>query len=416
MHRTQNLLAALFICLIPFQNTILQNSILMTLGSSFAIMPLLVMVLMSMTFGIPNWDLRVHKSICIGILYCFLASLFGVLKFGLYSQGVNLIWQASKFLIDTTLALYVIFAIDYKNNPWVGTSIKVAFTITVAGIMLGDIGVFGLKSLIDNEVLRFLPSLDGRWQGTTKESSHLSVLIVTFGMLSAHVCKSRTGKVFSWVNSFLWLALSGSKGGFLTMVLTLAIVLFRGKLGLLKATVFSLLASIPIAIGLIMFLPQLNTNVLGSATSLATRLTLFFWTTHMLMYFPLGVGFTGFLPAMKAYIAASAEKAQALIPFPMNFSEVLGYRDSAQDASTKTLLGNFSVFFGVPFLYFAGKFVSRLIRNLIRERQTALVVGIFFVVIAFSTYYDSLANYNTFLLIGIATNEYGNSVNTSSYA
>ena len=90
--------------------------------------------------------------------------------------------------------------------------------------------------------------------------------------------------------------------------------------------------------------------------SVATRLTMQIWTGIVLLHFPFGVGFSGFLPAMKIYVLDAAAFLQSLSPFPLNFNEVSGYALQCTRRGREAFLANYAAYFGFPFLFLAGRF------------------------------------------------------------
>ncbi|MHB1938877.1 MAG: hypothetical protein ACYCOR_20190 [Acidobacteriaceae bacterium] len=347
------------------------------------------------------------------VAYAAITSIFGLFYFGSYALGVNLIVQGLKLALDTGLVLFVIFGIDYSNESNIRRAVKIAFAITVLGIILNDLHIPGLDVLTNNPVLHQTPQDDPRWRGMSKESGVLAPLIMGLGLLSAHYSQTAFAKGVYWTLSLSLMFAGGSKGGFLCMLGVIVVIFMSGNIGFLRSLILFILSIPIIYFGFYIFLREIPLVALIASNSIATRLTMQIWSCLVFMHFPLGVGFTGFLPALRDYLFQAADTAQAIVPFPMNFTEVYNYQYSAQDASSKSLLGNFTAFFGFPFLYLAMVNCIRLVRVLYRNNMITLLASVLFMLFALCTYADSLAYYNFYIIFGIAIYEYKKSTHTT---
>jgi hypothetical protein len=406
LRTSREVLLFLFICLMPFQDTILQTSPLQRLGSSFSILPLLALAFLSTADRVLTANLRVSRLVLYGSFYVFAVCLFGLLQFGLRSQDTNLVIESLKLCLETALVLFVIFGLDYSNERIISTAVQIAFWIAVFGVAAYDLNFLGLRVVIASPVFhQTVPEgfTDGRWRGLTKEPSVLAPLLMGIGLLSSHFSKSKGMKTAYWAITLAVTALSGSKGGIISMVLLVGVLFFaQAKVSVLRTVQLTLLA-IPLAfLSILILLPQIATEAIMNSMSVATRLTMQIWTGIILLHFPFGVGFSGFIPAMKIYVLDAANILQSLSPFPLNFNEVSGYAYSAQDAGAKTLASNYAAYFGFPFLFLAGRFCVRLVRDLYRQRNITLLACILFLIIQLCTSVDSVAYYNLYLPFGIA--------------
>lgn len=75
--------------------------------------------------------------------------------------------------------------------------------------------------------------------------------------------------------------------------------------------------------------------------------------------------------------------------------------NSAENASTKTLLFNFGTYFGFPYLVAFAIFVRRVIWACVQLRLPVLLAAILFVTVSTCTYNDPLTYYNVFVVYGI---------------
>jgi hypothetical protein len=178
MRSSRQLLLFLFICLMPFQDTILQATPLQRLGSSFSILPLLALAFLSATDRILTANIRVNRLVLCGSLYVFAVCLFGLLRFGLRSQDTNLAVESLKLCLETGLVLFVIFGLDYSDQRILSPAVKIAFWIAVFGVAAYDLNFLGLRVVAANPVFhQTIPEgfIDGRWRGLTKEPSVLAL-------------------------------------------------------------------------------------------------------------------------------------------------------------------------------------------------------------------------------------------------
>jgi hypothetical protein len=420
LRTSRQLLLFLFICLMPFQDTILQATPLQRLGSSFSILPLLALAFLSTADRVLTANLRVNRLVLYGSSYVFAVCLFGLLRFGFISQDTNLVVESLKLCLETGLVLFVIFGLDYSDQRILSMAVQIAFWIAVFGVAAYDLNFLGLRVVAASPVLhQTVPEgfTDGRWRGLTKEPSVLAPLLMGIGLLSSHFSKSKAMKAAYWAVTLAVTALSGSKGGILSMVLLIGVLFFaQAKVSVLRTVQLTLLA-IPIAfLSILVLLPQIASEAIMYSMSVATRLTMQIWTGIVLLHFPFGVGFSGFLPAMKIYVLDAATFLQSLSPLPLNFNEVSGYAYSAQDAGAKTLAANYAAYFGFPFLFIAGRFCVRLVRDLYRQRNITLLACVLFLIIQLCTSVDSVAYYNLYLPFGIAFYQCRKNANPTSAA
>src|ERR1035438_1926052 len=227
LRTSRQLLLFLFICLMPFQDTILQATPLQRLGSSFSILPLLALAFLSTADRVLTANLRVNRLVLYGSSYVFAVCLFGLLRFGFISQDTNLVVESLKLCLETGLVLFVIFGLDYSDQRILSMAVQIAFWIAVFGVAAYDLNFLGLRVVAASPVLhQTVPEgfTDGRWRGLTKEPSVLAPLLMGIGLLSSHFSKSKAMKAAYWAVTLAVTALSGSKGGILSMVLLIGVL------------------------------------------------------------------------------------------------------------------------------------------------------------------------------------------------
>jgi len=409
-----------FICLMPFQDTILQITPLQRLGSSFAVLPLMLLIFLEIAQRLIRLDLVFPRFLVVMAVYAVLISLMGIVVFGPGTGGLGLAWQAVKLAIDSMLVLYVIFGIDYSDRRLVGLAVQIAFFITIMGILVNDFTIFGLSGLTNSAVFHqtiVLDVYDNRWRGLTKEPSVLAPLLMGMGLLCAHFAVEGWMKKTYWFLALILTALGGSKGGIICMLLILLFIfMLRAKASLLQAVALVLLIS-PIAYLAVNFLlPQFGADALRASNSIATRLTMQIVAGLILIHYPLGIGFGAMFPAIGKFLSQGMSVAQSLVPFPLSFEEVTQYLTDPQDAGAKSLAANFVIYFGFPFVICAFIACFRLTRQLYRLGFVALLACVLFMLFQLCTSVDSLAYYNIYLPFGIAVYEIRRHANSTGNA
>ena len=407
MNNLRQVLIFIFICLVPFQDTALQSTLLLGLGVSFAIIPLLILAAVDLCLLPFNACKKININHIYAILYILAVNCFGIAYFGLHAGSANTALEGIKLSVDTLLALYVIFGIDYSNQRNIGLAIHCAFFITLAGIAINDLNLLGLKPVLDNGVFHYTANTDLRWRGTTRESFWLGTLLVSLGLLSAHYSKSKLSKSFFWALTVLLTVLGASKGGFLCIFIVLFVILTVKRGGYLRLLLLIATIAPVFYVGITLFMSQISPRLLLVTESIPTRVTMAFWSIIVFIHFPFGVGFTGFLPAMEKYLPAAKDASIRLFGTPnANFSEINLTIDDVNGASTKSMLATFTAFYGFPFLAFIAIACSRIIKFLFRYKEISLLAAVLFVILSLSTYDDVIFAYQTFIVLGVAAHEY----------
>jgi hypothetical protein len=409
-----------FICLMPFQDTFLQATPLQRLGSSFSIVPLLLLVFLEIARRLIYFDLVFSRFLVVITVYAGLVSLFGVITFGHGIGGLDLAFQAVKLAIDSGLALYVVLGIDYSDTRILKFAVQLAFFITIAGILANDFNFLGLSGLTNSSLFhqtQILDPYEHRWRGMTKEPSVLAPLLMGLGLLCAHLVESPWLQRTYWILALTLTALGGSKGGIICMLLILLVIfLVRARAGVMQAVAVFLLASPLAVLGVYLLLPHFSQDAFQASNSIATRLTMHIVAGMILLHFPLGVGFGGMFPAIGRFLVEGMQIAQSLAPFPLSFDEVTQYLTDTRTAGAKSLAANFAIFFGLPFIVSASIVCFRLVRQLFRLGQIALLACVLFMIFQLCTSVDSLAYYNIYLPFGLAVYEIRKHANSTNHA
>jgi hypothetical protein len=391
------------IVLIPFQDTILRATPLRQMGASFAVVPLmLLMILDALSWLAANRKRADLRWAAVG-LYCAFITAVYLLLFGADWFGVNLVLKGLNIAIMSTLAVWVVFRPRWATFPYLRPAVAAAFAITVMGVLMNDLDLLGTRKLVANSIFHLTPNDDIRWHGLTSEVSMLSVCLGSLGLLYASFIESTAVRWTVLTTTVGMLACAGSKGGVLTLAVAgvlLCLLARRFRLRILLCAV----ALTPLAYVAYLRLQEAASleAVSQGATTFASRSALAVWSVLVVMHHPFGVGFSGFFPALTRYLPDAMDIVSRLSPVPMNFEEVRDYTSAAQFAAAKTLLFNFSVYFGLPFVAAFAVFVGRLVKACLDSQRMLLLLAVLFVTIAACTYYESLVHFNVFLVYGIA--------------
>lgn len=395
----------LFIVLCPIGDFMLQGTPLRSLGMSPAIFPLCALALARSVRRPLAGQRNLSRYISIFFVYVLIISVYGLLQFGMYSHGENLLWKGATSLISLLAVLYAT-QLDYCKTAIVRPAIYFAFTLVVVGFLFGNSNPLGLPPLTENNVLHFTPLPDERPRGLTREPGHLSLMVLVLGLLSIHLTRSQRGKTLLFLGTCGVLIASGSKGGILTLFIC-AIILSIMKWHSKWYQVAGLLLVIfPLGLILIWLIPNLfPEESFAFSGTVPTRFSMIICALMTVIHHPFGVGVTGFLPAVAKYLPDAMSDLQSIFPFPLNFSEVAAYEVSSEMVSTKTFFFDQMMRFGVPFVLFFSVFIAGLIKRLVAERQQVLLIAILASVVAIVTYAPGTGNFAVPIAFGVALNE-----------
>jgi hypothetical protein len=399
MKRLHEFLLYLMVILTPFQDTFLREP-LRQLGASFAVLPLLALVAIDCVNWLASEERRVNlKWVAIG-LYALLLNALALTLSGTEWNGVNLLLKVPNVFFLTALALYVVFRPKWIELDHLGAAVKIAFGIAVVGVLLGDLNLLGLRGVVDNPILHRTINPDTRWRGLTSEASTLSLSLGSLGLLSAALSRGIARALFLTATVFL-LCAGASKGAIPAMLAVgIGLIVFSTGNRFWAAAITILL--LPVGYFGYQRVQILSaTDALSQTTTAATRATVVVWAIDVIARNPLGVGFSGFYPALSRQLPDAIDTVSKISPVPLNFEEVLGYVTSGDNASSKTLLFNYGAYFGIPFLIVFAVFIVRLMRACVRGHQPLLLATLLYVTVAISTYNDPITYYSTFVIYGV---------------
>jgi hypothetical protein len=404
----QRLLIFTFIALCPIQDFILRGTpLIAVLGSSPSSVPLLFMIVLASAAWAVCGRFRVLQVGAIAVLYAFLLTIYGFMQFGMTFYGQDSLRTSLGSLLILSFFLSAVFIPRYELRGTVRSACYVAFFLLVLGLCFSDPTPFGLPRLFDNPVSHYtsIPTLD-RPRGLSSEPSFLSVTTISMGLLCAHFSRKRISKGFFLLATVGLLLAIGSKGGTFIIFVCLGILAMLRFRKWYQLPILGL-AIVPLALIATVSIPTLfpESGILQSG-SVQTRASMIVCAIVTVVHHPLGVGFSGFRPAVSKYLPESMSSIQSLSPLPLDFSEVSEYLGVSPNVGTKTFFFDQAMCFGLPFVILFIVVIIRLLKGLSVENRI-LFVGVMAVAIAFCSYVAISGEYATAILFGVAIQETG---------
>lgn len=399
----------LFIALAPIQDFFLRATPMRSLGGSPALFPLLGLAAFAFGRWLASGHLRVNRLFLICLVYVFATTVYGFLFFGLTSHGESLFWKTTTASVVLGLGIFAATNIDYRLTPTVRAGIYAAFFLMVVGFCFGNGNPFGLPNWVENPIFHSIPVPDVvRPRGLNTEPSTFSLSVMVFGLLSAHVAGSKVAKGILLGVTVALLIASGSKGGILTLFLCLVIfciMKWHSRWYHVAGVIFVLL---PLGLSLIWVLPVLfPETIIYESGTVPTRFSMIVCALITVRHHPLGVGLSGLLPSVGAYLPNAMDTVQSFFPFPLDFSEVAEHLTSAEMVSS-TFFFDQVMRFGIPFALFFVIFVVTMIKRLVAKERWVLVIAVLAAALAAITYIPVFGDYAIPLVFGMALSEVRN--------
>jgi len=397
----------LFIALCPIQDFFLQGTPMRSLGASPSLFPLLAMVLLTFGQWLMAGDLKVDRVFLLCLMYVSLTTVYGFLFFGFTSHQESLIWKSMASLISLALLMFAVNNIDYRMNSFVRAGIYAAFGLVILGFCFGKENPFGLPSLLDTSWLHYTSLSESRPRGLSSEPSEFSISAIVFGLLSVHLARSQAAKGLLFALTLGLLVASGSKGGILTLflcALILGLMKWHSKWYHFAGTIFVLF---PVGLLLIFRLIPLlfPEEVILASGTIPTRFSMILCALITVIHHPFGVGLSGFLPAVAAYLPGAMSAVQSYFPWPLNFDEVSLYQTSADMVSTKTFFFDQLIRFGFPFALAFCFVVGKILNCLVARKQMIIAIAILASAIAITTYIPTAGVFTISIVFGVALSE-----------
>ena len=403
----QRLLIFTFIALCPIQDFILRGTALAMVGDSPSSFPLLFIIVLAFAQWVVCGRFRVLQVGAIAGVYAFLLTIYGVMQFGMTFYGENLLRKSLGSLTVLFLFLAAIFIPRYELRGTVRFACYAAFLILVFGLCFSHPTPFGLPKFFDNPSFHYtiIPTLE-RPRGLSSEPSFLSVTTVSIGLLCSHFSRKRISKAFFLLATVGLLVAIGSKGGILIIFICIGILAMLRFHAWYQLPVLGL-AIVTLALIATAWIPTLfPEDGIAQSGSVQTRASMILCAIGTVEHHPFGVGFSGFLPAVRKYLPDSMRRIQSLSPLPLDFSEVSEYLGVSPNVGTKTFFFDQAMCFGLPFVILFIVLIIRLLKRLSVEKRI-LFVGVMAVAIALCSYVSLSGEYATAILFGVAIQETG---------
>jgi hypothetical protein len=327
--------------------------------------------------------------------------VYGLIIFGFYSHGENLLWKGLTSLVSLCAILFAV-TLNYES-PVVRPAIFAAFALLSLGFLFGNSNPFGLPAWTENTFLHFTPLVDERPRGLTSEPAQLSITVMIMGLLSAHMSRSRRWKIFLLLATIGLLIASGSKGGILTLficAIILSVIRWHSKW---YQVVTLLLVLFPVGLWLIWLIPNLfPEESFAISATVPTRFSMILCALITVSHHPFGVGLPGFLPAVGRYLPGAMATVESYVPIPLYFGEVSEYLTSADTVSTKTFFFDQLMRFGIPFACVFIIFIFSLLKWLTARGQIVLLIATLATTVAIMTYIPGTGNFAVPIVFGVA--------------
>jgi hypothetical protein len=393
----------LFVVLTPLQDTILQSTPMKLLVASPAVLPLSALLFLRFSRILVRLSMR--RVVLVVFAYIALVCLANLFNPGLEGLAFDLKAFVS-YGFSTTLILFAVFGVNYKDSRGFRAAVYMAFGITILGIAVNVL--MGPNAIPALQATTTVNDLSDRLRGFSTEPGSLSIEIVTIGMLTAHLLRRSWQKWCSAAATCGLLVWSTAKGGLICLLLcAIVLPIVRSKSSIWIKLLIACIVTPVIWLGALISFSQFNSLVETNQTAtIATRLSMIVYALITVAHNPFGVGFTGFLPSIPRYLPQAMEFIQSLFPFGLWFQEVREYLDPPYvNADCKTFFFDFLAFFGIPFAIAFFVFTYRLLRQLLRCGCYSLFVGVLFSIFALIAYYSLLNAFAVPLLFGVAVCE-----------
>lgn len=358
----------------PVQDSFLQATPLNVAGASPAF---LILLLIWLIFGAHalvsgSWLRRAIPVWLLAYSIAFmLLNIFYAVAFGFEAYGENLLIKGCKIGILLGALVSVAWLYSSYTLPRFSLIVRIAYGVALGGMVLDMIfhdfwihNTWIHGSIILNTGFDF-GKVDNRPHGFSSESSTLAITLATLGLLCASTALSKSTRWF-WVTiTFVSLLLVGSKAAPLLMLssLVFAVFLMLARGGSTRQIFTIVCAGVFVVLSLPLWQTIFVSYVFDpflydveAGMSVATRLTLWIGALMTVLKYPLGVGLSGYLPAVVQSIDQAGTYAEMLFSIPLNLSEVVGYTTqvTANAIGTKSLFLDCLIVFGIPFgIYWA---------------------------------------------------------------
>jgi hypothetical protein len=397
------------IVLTPFQDTILGSTPLGFVGANISSIPLLLCALTGLLIWLRQGRFPVSRGALSWATYALILSIAYVAFWGPESHGFSVIYKTASMGLTCFLCAYAVFYADLSPTNGLNYSIQIAFLLVIVGVFFCDLGLPGTGGIAVSPLIHITADHGGgRWRSFSVEPSMFSATVISLGLASAQLARSKLQRNVMIVSSTILLVLSKSKGALLVIAISGLIILFLKRPRFIQAVQYVLGAcAVAIPMGALVWQNLTLTDLAQATSTFATRFSMAVWTVIVVVHNPLGVGLSGLYQAMTIYLPGAMDWVRSVSPVPLNFGEVAEYVNGTNvPLDAKCFLLEYTVNFGLPFLVSYFIFAKRVVTALEARRQGLLLVAVVFLLVSFATYVNALALYAAYLPLGLGYREY----------
>lgn len=362
--RIEDVLIFLALVLSPLSDFPLQESPLGFLGASPSFLFISLAVIIHL--------LRkgISRLWMVFFLWLTIMSVYGIAVYGFHYRE-NLVDKGVRLTI--LLALFLAPFLLFHRSEILRYGSIGAFLILIFGILWNDL--LGKEMFLHGN-----PNENMRPRGFALESSHLVMTTIALTAILASTISHHTLRIFVFFAGLLLVFFTESKGGILVIFFSTLLWYLFLLLSFMRRKVINVKQVFLLSVLLVLLV--LPTSRLKDAllldiqdyTSLATRTTLFFSSLLNLASHPLGVGTTGYLPALVENIPVALEVvSEAGLT---NLEEVTGYyySDNDKNISSKSFFFDGVVLMGLPFVIIYTWFSLLLLKRLSAQGDWILFI------------------------------------------
>ena len=399
----KNFIICLILPLSVFQDVALQHFGLGVFGGSLAILPLVVLALISFFDVIKRGKIRVFKNnlVIVYIFFFLCINAYFVHENNYVAFGENLIIKSLKMTVIYGASIYCFSLFRSNNIQNVGFWIKISLFLAVMGVVSdlifheALIGNWWLHYSL-NESAFYTGGFDDRLKGFSLESSTLGLTLMVLGLLSSAYSNNSYSRYFYIFFSVVLCYFSQSKAA-LPVILGSVIVSLLWANNISKYTKFFTLVTFS---GLVFYLGGFFKEILSdillqnfisdieNSTSFSTRSSLFLASFINVLSYPLGVGFSGYMQAITEGLINASALISSLTGFDLNMREIytITYGNSDYAISAKTVLSEGLFIFGIPFLIAWVWLHFKLLRSLANQKHLLALATILSLGVALTFY------------------------------
>lgn len=402
--KLQGLLFGLVIVCIPFQDFILQETILGDFGRYLSNIPLVLVVFCSLVrmFLCKNVYRKEYIYYIITLLYIIIYSLIILIKFidNIYLDLY--LYKVFSNLILFFLWGYVYIYVKYINIEFLKKYIIIAYVIHIIGWFLHDI----LK--INLGYIRVTNSVESmRYSGFLSEASVFCFTTIILGLLTAYYIKNKFVKFLIVFVSLVIATLGGSKGTIICLVISIImLVLLNSQINRLKKMIVVLLLSILGAYSIYYFVSDSFIVDLEEYTSFATRMSSIISAGFILVEYPLGTGFGAFIPIYQNILGEAFDFLNSyMISIPLNYNEIMNIilAREGKSVTIKNIVFQYIAYFGIPFIVVFFKYVKVNLYLLMLKKNYYLLFSFIFIIFSLITFAN--IGYAPILMLGLISNK-----------